>query len=203
VAVPATATPCSTRARRSAGTAPSARRADHELGAAAADVDHERRGVARSCRGRAQEGELGLLVTADGSRVDVEALAQRPEQVAGVGAVAHGARGHRDGVGAVRVDQLAVAGDRVEHALDRRRREPPAAVDALAEAGDGRAPLELADAPAVDLRDEQPGRVRAEVDDCDRAGHWARILGAFAPLDGVAAQGYIYRSQATRGGAVR
>ena len=66
-----------------------------------------------------QEGEPRLLVAGDGPRVDPVALAQQVGELLPVLGVPHGAGGHADdGLGAVPVEQLAVARDGVGHALD-------------------------------------------------------------------------------------
>jgi hypothetical protein len=147
--------------------------ADHELRAAAADVDHERlrASISAGCR-RTEECEPSLLVAADRARVDAEALAQRGAELFAVGTVTHRARGHGDHLARpVPVDQLAVLGQGCEDTFHRVLGEPPARVHPLAEAGDLGAPHELMDAPVVHVRHEQAGRVRAEVHDGDRIAH--------------------------------
>src|SRR3954470_19407120 len=74
-----------------------ARPPDHELRAAAADVDHERRLIAVAASARsAEEREPRLLVAADRARLEAEPLAQGRAELLAVLAVAHGARGERD-----------------------------------------------------------------------------------------------------------
>jgi hypothetical protein len=133
-----------------------ARLAYDELGAAAADVDHERALAPRPCRGRAEEGQPRLLAAGDRARVDPEAIAHLRLELAAVGAVADGAGRHRDDpLGAVLVDRHAEAGERLEHPLDRRVRQPSRRVDALTEAGDDRAAIDLAQGRPVGIGDEQ------------------------------------------------
>src|SRR3954447_1868512 len=93
---------------------------DHELRAAAADVDYQRRLVAVAARTRrTQKRQARLLVAADRARLDAEPLAQGSAERFAVLAVAHGARGERgDRLGAVLVDQAAVLLEHVEHARD-------------------------------------------------------------------------------------
>ena len=79
--------------------------------------------------------------------------------------VAHGAR--RDGERALRAEPLersAVVGEHVADARDRSGEEAAARVDAFAEARDARLAVHLVDAAVDDVGDEQPRRVRAEVD---------------------------------------
>jgi hypothetical protein len=150
-----------------------ARPADHELGAAAADVDHERLGGrSRACGRGAEERQPRLLVAADRARVDAEALAQLAPELLAVGAVAHRAGGHRHHVvRAVPVDQPAVLLERRVDALHGAVGKLPARVDAFAETRHLRAPLDLLDTAVAHLRDEQAGGVRAQVHDCDRVAH--------------------------------
>ena len=100
-------------------------------------------------------------------------MAQEVGQLVPVLGVAHGAGGHADdGLGAVPVEQLAVAGDGVDDALDGRVAEPSAGLEALAEPGDGGLPFDLGELAAVHVGDEQSRRVGAEVDHADaRRGH--------------------------------
>ena len=63
-----------------------------------------------------------------------------------------------------RLERAAVVGERVAHARDRDGEEPLARVDAFAEPRDARLAVHLVDAAVDDVRDEQPRRVRAEVD---------------------------------------
>ena len=157
--------------RGSRGSSPAA---DHELGAAAADVDHERRlAVAARAGGGAEEGQPRLLVARDRAGVDPEALAQLVAELLAVGGVAHRAGGHGDdALGAVARRSLAVArASVVEHALHRGVGEAAARVDALAEPGDLGPPLELAHRPVLHLGHEQPGGVRPEVDHGDAFAH--------------------------------
>ena len=87
-----------------------------------------------------------------------------------VGGVARRARQHGDAaLGAERVDRGAVVVERGEDARHPLGRELAAALDADAEPRDRAAAVELGDGagPRVDVRDEQPRRVRSDVDDRD------------------------------------
>src|ERR671920_223180 len=71
-----------------------------------------------------------------------------------------------------------VVGEDVAHARDRNGEQAAALVDAFAEPRDARFPLDVADFPGVDVRDEQPRRVRPDVDGrhsahvVDASGAW-------------------------------
>src|SRR5918994_382855 len=67
------------------------------------------------------------------------------------------------------LDRLGVAAERVEHPLHRLLAEPAGRLDALAEPGDDRLALELAQLAAVELGDEQSRGVGSDVDDRDAA----------------------------------
>jgi hypothetical protein len=146
--------------------------ADDELGRPAADVDHDDGpgGVGRPLARRAAERQPRLLVAGDRARVEAELAADPLGEVRAVGRVADRAR--QDGDGAPRaelVDGRAVVAQDGGDALDGLRRQPTVRVDALAQAGDDGAAVELLDRGGrrVDVGDEQAGRVRPEVDDGD------------------------------------
>ena len=76
-------------------------------------------------------------------------------------------------LGAECLELPPVLGEAVPHTGDRDGEEPPPLVDPLAEARDREPSRDLLEVLAVDVRDEEPGRVRPEVDRCD-AGHRSR-----------------------------
>ena len=85
--------------------------------------------------------------------------------------VAHGAgRDRAHAVDPVALVDLDVAGDRLADVLDRLGGELARGVDAAPEPGHGRLALDLAHAPVDDVGDQQPGRVRAHVDDGNSQG---------------------------------
>jgi hypothetical protein len=137
-----------------------------QLGAPAADVDHDRERPGLAGGGRAQEREPRLLVAGDRAGVDPEALAHRSAELVAVGAVAHGARGDGDrSLGAVLVDRGAVLGQGREDALHGGVGEPARSVDAVAEPRDLRAAVELRYLATGHVGHQKAGRVRAKVDD--------------------------------------
>src|SRR4051812_6037823 len=139
-------------------------RADHVLGAAAADVDDEGL-VRRPPGGRTEEGQPRLLLTGDGLRLDVEALTQQLRELGAVLGVADGAgRDGHDPIGAVTIDLLLVVLEDSDDALDRGVGEAAAGVHPLAEPRHVGAPLELLDVAVLDVRDEEPRGVGAKVD---------------------------------------
>jgi hypothetical protein len=162
--------------------------ADDELGRPAADVDDDDGPgrVGGTLARRARERQVRLLVARDRARVEAEIVADAAGEVGAVGGVADGAREDRDrALRAQLVDRGAVLREDGDDTLDRLGREAAAGVDALAQAGDDRAALELLDRAGrrVDVRDEQARRVRAEVDDRDarraaRAGRGQRSSGS-------------------------
>ena len=91
--------------------------------------------------------------------------------------VADGARPDREhALGAEPLELAAVVGEHVPHPRDRQRQQLAALVDALAEPRDLALPRDLLDAPVVDVRDQQTGRVGAQVDGCD--AHRTKASGA-------------------------
>ena len=94
--------------------------------------------------------------------------------------VAHGARRESErALGAALLDRAAVVVEDVPDARDRLREEVPPRVHAFAEPRDLEPAVDLAHVAVVDVGDEQPGRVRAEVDGRD-AGHFAQERRRFA-----------------------
>ena len=117
--------------------------------------------------GRAQERQVRLLVAGQHVRLEAVTIADGIGELLAVGGVADRAREHRLGrVGVVLVDQLAVLVERVVYALHRVVAQPSVGVDAGAKPGDVAAALGLVDDLAVfDRCDQQPRRVRPDVDD--------------------------------------
>ena len=130
------ATPAEPAQRRPPGPAA----AKHELGRAAADVDHEVRARRTrggpQLRGGASEGQRRLLVPADNLRLDAKDRAHAAGEFGGVGRVAGRTRRHHAHRAAPGRDGLGVPPQRLERPLQRRGREPPGAVHPLAEPHD-------------------------------------------------------------------
>ena len=157
--------PASTR-----GSRVRARRADHELGASAADVDHQQRVAARrAVAGRAEERQPRLLVAARSC-----ASRRRSARRAPCGTPRRSPRRgprswpprqpcRRRACRSARGTTRAVANTRSIAVAA----EPARRVDALAKASHLSAPLELLDPAVAYVRHEQPRRVRPEVDDGD------------------------------------
>ena len=134
---------------------------DLHLGRAAADVDDERPGLERA---DAAQRQLGLLVAAQQPGREAVAPFDLAEEGLAVLRVADGARRDAErALGAERLELAPVVGEHVADTCDRNGEETTALVDALAEAGD-REPADDLVERAVHVGDEQPGRVRAEVD---------------------------------------
>jgi hypothetical protein len=126
-----------------------------------------------------QEGEPGLLLPGDRPHLELEACIQLPLEAGAVVGVAHRAGGHRHGsICAELVDCLAVAGGGLVHTRHAGLRQPPALVDELAEPGDVRTALELADPPVRDVCNQQAGGVRSKVDDRESMRVHARRMTA-------------------------
>ena len=136
-----------------------------QLGRAAADVEEQRSGVERADSAQRQ---LGLFVAGEQTRPEaVRPLDLAEERLAVLG-VANRAR--RDGERALRAELLELApklGERVPYTCDRERQEAPSRVDALAEARDDASPDELVDVAVGDVGDQEPRRVRAQIDGGD------------------------------------
>jgi len=65
---------------------------------------------------------------------------------------------------AERLRRAAEVGEDVPHARNRGGQEAPAFVDAFAEACDARLPRHVGDAPVIDVRDEEPRGIGAQID---------------------------------------
>ena len=155
-----------------------ARVADDELGAAAADVDHERRrlGQARTAHD-AGEHEPRLVVAAE----HVHRLAKRVEQLSRVARVAYGAGGDDSRVAAVvRLGQGEQLVHRGDGGLDRFGLEFAAGVEAAAKSGLAAGFEMRRNLVAAQVGDKQFHRVGADVDDaaphgmlkCGRGRGW-------------------------------
>ena len=137
---------------------------DLHFGRAAADVDDERPGLERA---DPAQRHRGLLVAAQHARLEPVAPLDLTEEGLAVLRVAHGAR--RDAERPLRSERLELApirGEDVADARDRDGEEAAPLVDALAEPGDLEPADDLCQRP-VRVGDEQPGRVRPEVDRSD------------------------------------
>src|SRR5918994_1161660 len=142
--------------------------AEHELRRAAADVDDEGCTVERSPGGDPAQREPRLLVTRQLARREPVAPLDLAEERLAVLRVPHRARRHQQrALGAEGLRLAAGVGHKVPHAPDRKRGQAPTLVDALTEPRDRRAPDDLVDPSVVHVRDEQPRRVRPEVDRSD------------------------------------
>ena len=134
---------------------------DNQLSGTAADVHDKRPGL----RVDAAPRELSLFVAAHELRREAIAPLDLAEECFPVLGVAHGTRRDREcSLRAETLERPAVVGERVPHAGDRKREEAAPCVDAFAEPGDAGLAVHLVDAAVVDVRNEQPCGVRAEVD---------------------------------------
>ena len=125
----------------------------------------------RVLAGGADVGEPRLLLAVEHPRREREALAQLGDEGVAVGGVAHGAGRDRDDLlDACLSTDLHVVGDRLAGRLDRLGGELPREVDAAPEPGHPALPLDLDDAPARHVGDQQPRRVGADVDHRDPVG---------------------------------
>ena len=137
---------------------------EDELGRAAADVEHERAGR----RIDAAPRQLRFLVAGEQLRDEAVAPFHLAEEGFAVLRVAHRARGGGEcPLGAERLERAPVVREDVAHARDGEGEEAAARVDALAQPRDARLAMQLIDPAVGDVGDEQPRRVRAEVDGRD------------------------------------
>ena len=137
-----------------------------QLGRAAADVEHERPVAERAAVRHAAAGELGLLRAAEQARREAVAPLDLAEEGLAVLGVADGARPDRQhALGAESLELAAEVGEDVADTGDRQRQQLAPLVHAFAEPSDHGPPRDLVHALALDVRDQQAGRVRAEVDD--------------------------------------
>jgi hypothetical protein len=152
--------------------------AEDELGGAAADVEDDRAGVERAVGGDAAERQQGLVVAGQELRREAVAPLDLAEERFAVLRVADGTRRDRErALGALALEDSAVVGEHVANARDGDGEEAAPLVDALTQACHARVALELADPSVLDVCDEEPGRVGAEIDRAD-AGHATEASGA-------------------------
>src|SRR6185312_11520354 len=96
----------------------------------------------------------GLVLAAQEHGLEAVAPLDLAEERLAVLRVADGARGDgEDTLGAVAFGDAAVVGEHVADARDRDRQQPATTVDALAEARDREAPVDVAEPALVDGRD--------------------------------------------------
>ena len=156
--------------RHALGPAQPGRVADHELDAAAADVDAERRRrVDHDARAHRREDEASLLEAADDLDLDAGLVLDPVDELAAVRGGAHRARRLGEHFRrAERVGELLQPAHGRDGAIGRRGRDAAVARDVVTEAqhlllaGDG-----LEGAVGVHVGDEEVERVRAEVERCD------------------------------------
>ena len=136
--------------------------AEDQLGRAAADVDDERGGVERT---DAAPGQVGLLVAGEQPGREAEPRPDLGQELGSVRGIACGARRHRErSLRAERLELVPVARDRRQGARDRLGLKPPRRVDALAEPRHDGAAEHIVDPRSLDVGDEQPRRVGADID---------------------------------------
>ncbi len=147
------------------------RRPDDQLGRPATDVDHQRwRLIVRvAFARRPEEREFRLLVPAQHMGLEVVAVADGGGELGAVRRVAHGAGEDGDAlVESGRLHPRVVVVEGVVDPLHGVLAQPAVGVDAGPQASDLRSPLELvADVPALDVGDQEPRRVRPDIDDGD------------------------------------
>src|SRR5207244_5198668 len=135
---------------------------EDELRRAASYTDDLRRRVDLAV---SAAGQLRLFVAREQLRDEPVAPLDLAEERLAVLRVADGARrDEQRPLGAERLGGAAVVGEDVADAGDREGEEAASRFDALAEAGDACFAVELLDAAVLDIGDEQPSGVRAEVD---------------------------------------
>src|SRR6266545_4993351 len=142
--------------------------AENQLGRPAADIDDERVLLHRPAGGDAAKREQRLLVAREEARLEAVAPLDLPEKRFPVLSVPNGARRERElALRAELLDGSAVSGQNVSDAHDSFRQQLSTSVHTLAKARDLEAAVELADDSVLDVSHEEPGRVRAEIDDSD------------------------------------
>ena len=144
------------------------RASERELGRASAEVDHERERLDWPRGGDSAKGEDRFLLAGQEARREVELRFELSEEARSVGRVAHGARrvGERTRP-AEPLDGAVVLANAVRDAHHRLEAKRSRLVYTLAEPGDRQAAVELTKLAILDVRDQEPGRVRPEVDDAD------------------------------------
>jgi hypothetical protein len=143
----------------------------HELRRAAADVHDDAAGAERPAGADAPDRERGLVLAPQEQGLEAVAPLDLPQEGLAVLRVADRAGGDgEDALGAVALGDAAVVGEDVPDARDRDRQQPATTVDALPQARDREAPVDVVERPVLDVGHEQARGVRAEVDGGD-AGH--------------------------------
>ena len=141
--------------------------ADHQLGRAAADVDHQ--GAVRRRRPLGEGAEIDeprLLGSVEDAGVELETLPKLGDERPRVRRVPHRAGGDRvHALHTQRLVGLDVLGDRAADLIHCLAGELARGVDAAPQPGHGRAPLELRHPAVGDVRDQQPRRVGPDVHD--------------------------------------
>ena len=167
--------------------------ADDQLGRATADVNDDdlRTIVGIAAAGRAEERELCLLLAGNRSRVKLVALRDLPRELATVGGVTGGAG--KDGaplIGATKLfDHRRVVIERREDASHRFFGKDAAGVNADAKPRHFAAPRQLGDrAVGGYVGQQQPRRVRSDVNDGDSHRNEITLMAAQAPASASARQ---------------
>ena len=146
-----------------------------ELRRAAADVHDHGSVLERPLRRDAAKHQHRLVVPGEQARLEAVAPLDLAEERLAVLRVANRAR--RDCERPLRAERLrgaAKVGEDIPHTRNRAGEEAPALVDALAEPRDARLPRDVRDSPIVDVRDEEPRGIGAEIDRRNTA-HGARL----------------------------
>ena len=142
-------------------------RADGDLGRAAADVDHGHAPGQRAPERprRAQEGQPRLLLPVEHGDLDAAVLADRRAELGAVGgAPDHGRGDGADGPRANLLGERVLLGDDARGLGDPGRRDRPSGRQPAAQAGEGAALQDLAQAAVARLGDQHPGGVRPDID---------------------------------------
>ena len=138
---------------------------DDQLGRAAADVDDQRpRFELPAGRDAAAHQQRLLLAGQEAGREAVAPLDLAEERLAVLGVADRARRDRERPLGAELLERAPIVDERVADARDRHGEEAAARVDALAEPRDARLAVHLVDPAVLDVGDEQPRRVRPEVD---------------------------------------
>ena len=116
---------------------------------------------------------MSLLFAGQKARVEVEALPELGDEGLAVDGIPDRAGGDRHhALGPEFLVAGHVVGDDAADAINRVRAQGAAVLHAAPEVGDGGPPLDLAYLGPLDVGDQQPGRVRPDVDDGDsHRGH--------------------------------
>src|SRR5262249_38292326 len=132
-------------------------------------------------RRRAPKRQIRFFVSGEQARREPVAPFEFAEEGLAVLRVAHGAGGDRQrALGAELLGLAAEVGEHVANPRDRCGEEALALVDTLAKPCDLEAPGHVGDASFIDVRDEQAGGVRAEIDGGDAHSRRLRAHCGFA-----------------------